>query len=804
MGEEFVNVTALLLIALGAAEQPIDDFTYPDAAAAHEVWVAAPGTPPVEVGTEEGRRHLTLVAPFATDKELSRAYIDRQMAVDLGAVGEFTLELDLDVPEAVAHLTLYFRSGDGWYGATGHATRQGWHTIRFSRASFRSEGTPAGWGRVEGIRLAAWRGQAKDAKLRLRRLAATSHEIALVVPESSAGGRDGEVRSALDVAERVAGLLADLGLGADVIEEPAVSTGALGRRPVAVLAYNPRLSAEAAAALDQYVERGGKLFVCYTLPARLAGVLGFASGRYVAQDESGQFAEIRFDAPEVAGLPESVEQGSWNITDAAPASPNVHDAKVVGRWYDAGDNATGHAALLLSDRGAFFSHIILPDDREGKRQMLAAVLGQLHPPLWKQMAAAALERVGRVGHCETPEQVHEHVQTHGGEQAIRRLSEAGTLLEQARAQCETARHWECVATARLVREKLVAAYCQSQPSPTPEGRAIWNHSGTGAFPGDWERSCKLLAESGFNMVLPNMLWGGVAHYPSDVLPRSSTYEDYGDQIAQCVSAAHKHGIEVHVWKVNWNLGRAPASFKEKLRREGRLQKDYQGDSQSWLCPSHPENQRLELDSMIEVARKYAVDGLHFDYIRYPGEQHCYCDGCRERFEADSGRRVEHWPEDCYRGPRKDEYRNWRCRQITTLVAAVHREAKRLRPEIKLSAAVFGSYPDCRRSVGQDWVAWVRAGYLDFLCPMDYTTSELKFTNLVENQLRLVERRVPVYPGIGAWRLEPDRVVGQIYHARRLGAPGFTIFNFQPDAARSLLPAIAQGAGSESAKPPHRK
>ena len=34
-------------------------------------------------------------------------------------------------------------------------------------------------------------------------------------------------------------------------------------------------------------------------------------------------------------------------------------------------------------------------------------------------------------------------------------------------------------------------------------------------------------------------------------------------------------------------------------------------------PLHPQNFQLELDSMLEVARKYPVDGLHFDYIRYP-------------------------------------------------------------------------------------------------------------------------------------------------------------------------------------------
>ena len=41
---------------------------------------------------------------------------------------------------------------------------------------------------------------------------------------------------------------------------------------------------------------------------------------------------------------------------------------------------------------------------------------------------------------------------------------------------------------------------------------------------------------------------------------------------------------------------------------------------------------LERDAMLEVATNYDVDGIHFDYIRYPASDHCYCDGCRTRFE----------------------------------------------------------------------------------------------------------------------------------------------------------------------------
>jgi len=340
--------------------------------------------------------------------------------------------------------------------------------------------------------------------------------------------------------------------------------------------------------------------------------------------------------------------------------------------------------------------------------------------------------------------------------------------------------------------------------PTREARAIWNHSGTGAYPGDWPRTAKELSQAGFNMILPNMLWAGAAHYPSDVLPRSDTYRRHGDQMKQCVEAAHRHGLEVHVWKVCWNLKHhAPADFVKRLRQEGRTQVSAGGKKTDWLCPSHPENFKLERESLLEVARKYPVDGLHFDYIRYPGRHFCYCDGCRRRFEAASGRPVADWPKDCHSGSRREEYNAWRCKQITRLVAAVGREAKKIRPGIKISAAVFGSYPACKNSIAQDWVAWAKAGQVDFLCPMDYTNSDKKFRSWVEKQLRLVDGRVPVYPGIGAAsshsKLSADRVVGQIRLARSLGAAGFTIFDLHAATMAKIVPAVGRDAATEKQK-----
>jgi uncharacterized lipoprotein YddW (UPF0748 family) len=284
-------------------------------------------------------------------------------------------------------------------------------------------------------------------------------------------------------------------------------------------------------------------------------------------------------------------------------------------------------------------------------------------------------------------------------------------------------------------------------------------------------------------------------------------EQYGDQIAQCVAAAHRHGLEVHVWKVNFNLSNAPKEFVQQLRRQQRTIVSSSGKPQDWLCPSHPENQKLELESMLEVARNYPVDGLHFDYIRYPGPEFCYCDGCRQRFEAASGHTVADWPRDCVSGSRHDEFQDWRCGQVTRLVAAVSQQARQIRPGLKISAAVFGDYPSCREGVGQDWVAWVKAGYLDFVCPMDYTDSDLRFSGLVEHQMQLIGGRIPLYPGIGASAsrssLSADRVAGQVYHARRLGAAGFTIFNFDRGTAQGVIPGLGWGVGASPAVPPHR-
>lgn len=813
---------------------------------------------------------LKLPAPFADKPELKRGVADRRVKLDLAWASQFELVVAINSPAAVGAWTLYFHSGDGWYACgartpedeepieraamveakrsssvvvgAGPADAAGGRkpsgprivTLRFSRADFGVEQRPGSWRTIDGIRIAAWRGGSaggsnamSNAVIHLIELRATACPVTILLPERRRENV-GENRTAAEQARLWHDTLTQLGIRCEMLRDaelierladnaapkagraapaegtPAVQASNPKRQPaVVVLAYRPGLNQATEEALVRYVAGGGKVVACYQMPPRLAAALGFGQLRYVRDEPRGRFSWIEFgNDEETLSTLGRLRQHSWNITDARPTAA---DARIVARWLDADGKPTEHAAWLLSPRGAFFTHIVLGDDVEKKQRMIGAVLAHLHPPFWADLAAGAAAQLNDIGHCRGGESLERYLRGSPRLEAsqVDRLFARRAEVERALAGAD---HLGALAVAEQYRRDLVEAYLLAAPSPTVEGRGVWNHSGTGAYPGDWERSARLLAENGFNMVLPNMLWGALAHYPSDLLPRSETFRRYGDQIDQCCRAAAQCGIEVHVWKVNYNLGNAPQAFVAALREQGRLQRTVEGREQPWLCPSHPENQRLERESMLEVARRYPVAGLHFDYIRYPGRETCYCDGCRQRFERDSRTPVARWPDDCFNGPRQAEYHDWRCRQITALVESVSRQSRAIKPQIKISAAVFGSYPDCRRSVGQDWPLWAEKGYVDFLCPMDYTPDDRQFVRLVSNQRRLV--KVPLYPGIGAtasrMALSGDRGVGQIHWARQLGAEGFTIFDFGPGTAEAIIPAVGRGAGATPATPPHRR
>jgi uncharacterized lipoprotein YddW (UPF0748 family) len=220
---------------------------------------------------------------------------------------------------------------------------------------------------------------------------------------------------------------------------------------------------------------------------------------------------------------------------------------------------------------------------------------------------------------------------------------------------------------------------------------------------------------------------------------------------------------------------------------------------NWLCPSHPENFALERDSMLEVVREYDVDGIHFDYIRYPDKDACFCAGCRVRFEKSAEVQIEKWPDDVLDGEHKTRFADWRREQITRLVRAVSQEAHAIKPKIKVSAAVWGGWANARESIGQDAKAWIDAGYLEFACPMNYESDDADFVGWTRKQIAATNHKTPLYIGIGVHKLSgPEQLVRQIQLSRELGGDGFVLFQLNEKLATQFLPRLRLGT---TAAPP---
>ena len=630
-------------------------------------------------------------------------------------------------------------------------------------------------------------------------------KIAIILPSTTSQVSENDVQYARSVSKRFNQMLNSIGFTADTLEEASLSKAHLKSRRLIILPLNSKVSTRTTGLLKDFVADGGKLFVTYNLADRVAPLLGVRQTDWLKDDPPGRFSTIQLNVPEIPDMPTSVRQASWNITVAEPTIPQT---KIIGYWHDATGKSTGLPALFMSETGVFFSHIFLPDDIQTKAQLLAALLGHLVPEFRQTLAKRAIETIITVGHTKNLEKLEQFVQQGGVPEAIQVLKTGNDLMKQARDAYEAKNYNTAITTARASREAFSKAYFLSHTSIEKEGRAVWNHSGLGAYPGDWNRSAKELAAAGINMIFPNMAWAGVAHYPSEVLPQSKTFSQYGDQLAQCVAAARKHGLEVHVWKITWNLEGAPKEFIENMREGGRTQVSATGKPLDWLCPSHPKNVLLELESILEIITNYDVDGIHLDYIRYPGSHACYCEECRKRFMLATREKIEEWPAAVLpqTGTYGDRYIEWRTQQITRLVRLLHKQVREVDPDIKISTAVFGGYPACVTSIGQDWIAWAKAGYINFVCPMNYTENTDYFMELLTNQLALMPKGVAIYPGIGATAsnslLRPDAVVEQIYLSRYLGATGWAIFDYSLDISETVLPALAMGVGKLKAKPSH--
>jgi uncharacterized lipoprotein YddW (UPF0748 family) len=338
--------------------------------------------------------------------------------------------------------------------------------------------------------------------------------------------------------------------------------------------------------------------------------------------------------------------------------------------------------------------------------------------------------------------------------------------------------------------------------------------------------------AGFNTLVVQVRGRGDAFFRDGLEPVAAFLnESTFDPLEEITRFAHARGVRVHAW-VNSNLvadvGAMPAapehvvnSHPEWLQVPEKLQRDLlsMGARDARFVPMLVQHGELEKGTVeglygdpavpeyrahlaaiaADIARRYPVDGIHLDYIRYPGPSYGVSTRgfevwrmalaarltakesteLREAEQADPAYSLRKYPQ---------AYANHRREAVNAMVFEVQRMVRAVRPDVHMSAAVFPDPESCRERQFQDWRLWLREGWIDTACPMNYAPERGAFDKAMQAELLAHPQRIWV--GIGSWRISVAESIDRMAAALRHGAGGTLLFSHgglteQPRAFQAL-------------------
>ena len=315
-----------------------------------------------------------------------------------------------------------------------------------------------------------------------------------------------------------------------------------------------------------------------------------------------------------------------------------------------------------------------------------------------------------------------------------------------------------------------------------------------------------LKEAHFNTVLFQTRLRGDLIYPSNIetfpealTGRTGRNPGY-DPLAFAIEECHKRGMELHAWIVTIPVGNTRQvrllGKHSIVSKNRKICKQFKG---SWyLDPGHPETADYLSRIVREIATNYDVDGIHFDYIRYPEQGTRFPDN------------------DTYRkyGKKKNKVQ-WRRENITSMVRRLYTDIKSIKPWIKVSSSPVGKFAstsrysskgwDAYHAVHQDAQGWLKEGIHDALFPMMYFQGNDFYPFVLDWKENDNGRWV--VPGLGIYFLSPkekdwplEEIARQINFTREEGLGGQAYFRnrFLLDNVKGIYDEVKDGFYTTSA------
>jgi uncharacterized lipoprotein YddW (UPF0748 family) len=262
-------------------------------------------------------------------------------------------------------------------------------------------------------------------------------------------------------------------------------------------------------------------------------------------------------------------------------------------------------------------------------------------------------------------------------------------------------------------------------------------------------------------------------------------EPFYDPLAFALEEAHKRGLELHAWfnpyralhkshSGNISAGHISRTHPQLVRSYGEY---------LWLDPGEREVQEYSLRVVMDVVKRYDIDGVQFDDYFYPDPT-----GMNREFPDEASWRK-------YGVSGKLSRADWRRENVNSFISRVYTSIKAAKPWVKFGVAPFGIWRpgdppqitgfDAYAKLFADSRKWLANGWVDYFSPQLYWRTEQKeqsFPVLLDWWAQQNVKHRHLWPGMTAanaisqeWA--PNELPGQVRLVRKQsGDDGFIFYN----------------------------
>jgi len=312
------------------------------------------------------------------------------------------------------------------------------------------------------------------------------------------------------------------------------------------------------------------------------------------------------------------------------------------------------------------------------------------------------------------------------------------------------------------------------------------------------RTIERIKRAGFNVYIPCVWHGAGARFPTNKVAIEGNRQ-FGnkDPLARLIDIAHKQGVQVHPW------------FTVALRQREIFPEFHPLGSPLNAFDLHrPGFQQFIVSLIVDVVKRYPVDGINLDFIRTMGI--CLCDKCSIEYLQKYGRDLatDSLRTNPYGVLEEISLQVWQDEAVEKIVRDVSFSVRAVRPNAIIS--VDGHPTPNASAEGRSEVRWANLGIVDFIFDMAYGDApDVETPNLMRSRIHDPNRLVLLvnnYQQVGKKVIPKDpiwltRVV--TYVRRRWGnGIGVYLYSMLSDAqidelARGPFAAQAHPCGNEN-------